>query len=124
MSSEPTEPRPDRPSPPIADLEKVLADLSNDHLLAACDLVLVELEKRLFHYARIGGELLEMANEGLVLSVKAGARLRQAVSSTSHTTSHLQLVGVGDWSPMSTRAAWNDDPRIAAEAEHDDDQEE
>jgi hypothetical protein len=42
-----------------------LSNLSNPELLSALDLALLELEKRLFRYAKVGPELLEMANEGL-----------------------------------------------------------
>ena len=98
------------------ELQRVLGELPNDQLLSALDQVLLEVEKRMLHYARIGAEILEMANEGLVLAVRAGARLGQAQSSASHAASHLQLVGVGEWKPTSTRPSWRDDPRVT----HDD----
>src|ERR687895_540439 len=100
---EPIEPN-DLPAP---DYEQTLANLSNAELLSALDLALLELEKRLNRYAHVGPELLEMADEGLVLAVRAKARLGQALSSAQHTEGHLQLVGVGEWSPTSTRPAWN-----------------
>ncbi len=56
-----------------------------------------------------------MADEGLLLSSRAAARLGQAQSAAAHAQGHLQLVGVGTWAPRSTRPAWNDDPRVAAE---------
>lgn len=100
------------PEPPIAGLETVLAGLGNADLLAALDLILLELERRLLRYAQVGHELQEMADEGLVLAARAGARLGQAQSSAAHTQSHLQVVGVGGWSPSSTRPRWGDDPRL------------
>jgi hypothetical protein len=95
-----------------------LSGLSNSDLLTALDGVLVELERRLLRYARLGAEILEMADEGLILSVRAAARLRQAQSSASHTTGHLQLVGVGEWQPKGTNPSWSDDPRVTGE-EHE-----
>ena len=92
-----------------------LSALSNSDLLTVLDGVLVEVERRLLRYARLGADILEMADEGLILSVRAGARLRQAQSSASHTTGHLQLVGVGDWQPKSTNPSWSDDPRVTGE---------
>ena len=52
-------------------------------LLSSMDLALLELEKRLFRYAKVGPELLEMADEGLVLAARAKARLGQALSAAS-----------------------------------------
>jgi hypothetical protein len=94
------------------DLGDVLQALPNEDLLAALDLVLLELERRLLRYARSSGELVEMADEGLVLAVRASARLGQAQSSAGHAQSHLQLIGVGDRNPTSTRPGWQDDPRV------------
>ena len=85
--------------------------------MGAVDSVLLELEKRLFRYAKVGPELLEMADEGLVLSVRARARLSQALSSAQHAERHLQVVGVGDWRPTSTQPEWRDDPRLSDEQE-------
>lgn len=79
------------------------------------DQVLFELENRLLRYARGSGDILAMADEGLVLSVRAGARLRQALSSATHATGHLQVLGVGQWSPRSTNPGWSDDPRVTGE---------
>jgi hypothetical protein len=45
--------------------------LSNPELLSALDLALLELEKRLFRYAKVGPALLEMADEGLVIDLSA-----------------------------------------------------
>jgi hypothetical protein len=92
--------------------EPGLEETSNEELLAVLDDVLLELERRLLRYARSGPEIMDMADEGLVLSVRAGARLRQAQSSAAHTTSHLQVLGVGAWSPRSTNPGWSDDPRV------------
>jgi hypothetical protein len=113
VTDQPNEGKPNEPSSSIAEFGKVLVDLSNAELLTALDVMLVELEKRLAHYARVGPELIHMADEGLVLAVRARARLGQAQSSTQHAESHLQIVGVGGWSPRSTRPSWNDDPRIS-----------
>jgi hypothetical protein len=103
------------PGPTLAAFGEAIAGLPNEELLTALDLVLLELEKRLLHYARIGPDLLEMANEGLVLAVRSGARLRQAESSAAHATGHLQVVGVGGWTPRSTTPSWNQDPRVAGD---------
>ncbi len=102
---------------PVYDFEQALSSLPNPDLLAAVDLVLLELERRLLRYARSGHEFLDMANEGLVLAVRAAARLGQAQSSAAHAAAHLQVVGVGDWSPTSTQPGWSDDPRAIAEHE-------
>jgi hypothetical protein len=103
--------------PSLDAFEQALAPLPNADLLAALDLVLLELEQRLLRYARTGHELQEMADEGLVLAVRAGARLGQAQSSAAHTAGHLQVVGVGGWSPTSTQPGWSDDPRVTAEGD-------
>ena len=79
-------------------------------LLSAMDLALLEQEKRLLRYAKQGPEIIEMADEGLVLSARA--RLGQALSAAQHAEGHLQVVGVGDWKPTSTRPAWNAEPRL------------
>lgn len=102
-------------NPSVESLRELLGGVPNAELLTALDLVLLELEKRLLHYARLGPDLLEMADEGLVLAVRAGARLRQAESSASHAASHLQVVGVGNWTPTSTKPSWNQDPRVTGE---------
>ncbi len=113
MTSEQNEGKPFEPKGPVPDFEQVLSNLSNPELLSALDLALLELERRLYRYAHVGPELLEMADEGLVLAARAGARLGQALSSAQHTEGHLQIVGVGDWSPTSTRPAWNTDARLS-----------
>ena len=100
---------------PVPDFKEALAALSNPELLSALDLTLLELEKRLLHYSRVGPELLEMADEGLVLAVRARARLGQALSSAQHAEGHLQIVGVGEWKPKSTRPTWNTEPRLGEE---------
>jgi hypothetical protein len=107
------EPRASAPEP--VDLE--LEDLSNSELLASLDLLLLEVERRLLHCARTGHEIEAMADEGLVLAVRAGARLRQAQSSAMHTTGHLQVVGIGEWTPQSTNPGWSDDPRVTGDGE-------
>ena len=101
------------PNRSLAEYRQVLSNLSNPELLSALDLTLLELEKRLYRYAHVGPELLEMADEGLVLTARARARLGQAVSSAQHAEGHLQIVGVGEWKPSSTRPAWNTDPRVS-----------
>ena len=100
---------------PIPDFRQALTALSNPELLSALDLTLLELEKRLMRYAHVGPELLEMADEGLVLTVRARARLGQALSSAQHAEGHLQVVGVGEWKPTSTLPAWNTEPRLTEE---------
>jgi hypothetical protein len=84
-------------------------------LLSALDLALLELEKSLFRYARVRPELLEMADEGLVLAARTKARLGQALSAAQYTESHLQVVGVGDWKPTGTSPAWNAEARLTEE---------
>src|SRR5215218_10178899 len=101
---------------PVPDFEEALATLSNPELLSALDLTLLELEKRLFRYAKVGPKLLETADEGLVLAVRARARLGQALSAAQHAEGHLQVVGVGDWKPTSTRPSWNAEPRLTEES--------
>jgi hypothetical protein len=78
---------------PVPDYQQDLSKLSNPELLSALDLALLELEKRLFRYAKVGPELLEMADEGLVLAARAKARLGQSLSAAQHTEGHLQVVG-------------------------------
>ncbi len=56
-----------------------------------------------------------MADEGLVLAVRSRARLGQALSSAQHAEGHLQIVGVGEWKPTSTRPGWNTEPRLNQE---------
>jgi hypothetical protein len=102
---------------PVPDYQQALSNLSNPELLSALDLALLELEKRLFRYAKAGPELLEMADEGLVLAARAKARLGQSLSAAQHTEGHLQVVGVGEWRPTSTRPAWNAEPRLPPEQE-------
>jgi hypothetical protein len=94
------------------DVEQLFAAMSNSELLAALDLLLLELEKRLLRYAQAGEEILEMADEGLLLATRSGARLEQAQSAAEHTRGHLQLVGVGEWRPRTTRPSWAGDPRV------------
>ena len=117
MTSEPNEHEPRQPKEPVPDFEEALSNLTNAELLSALDLALLELEKRLYRYAHVGPELLQMADEGLVLSARAKARLGQALSSAQHAESHLQIVGVGEWRPTSTRPAWNTEPRIGEQEE-------
>ena len=113
---EPDEQRePLEPEEPVPDFQQALSNLSNSELLSALDLALLELEKRLFRYAKVGPELLEMADEGLLLAARARARLGQALSAAQHAEGHLQIVGVGDWQPTSTRPSWNAEPRLTEE---------
>jgi hypothetical protein len=100
---------------PVPDFEETLTNLTNPELLSALDLALLELEKRLFRYAHVGPELLEMADEGLLLAVRARARLGQALSSAEHAEGHLQIVGVGEWDPTSIEPTWDTDPRLGKE---------
>jgi hypothetical protein len=95
--------------------EETVAALANPELLDLLDKTLLELERRLFRYAQKGSEIQDMADEGLVLAMRAGARLRQAQSAASHTAGHLQVVGVGDWSPSSTNPGWSDDRRVSGD---------
>ena len=99
----------------VDDFGAVLGQLQNAELLSALDLVLLELEKRLLRYAQMGAELLPMADEGLLLAARAAARLRQAQSDASHTAAHLQVVGVGEWTPKSTNPSWSDDSRVTGD---------
>jgi hypothetical protein len=114
MAPEPPHPK-EEPKEPVPDFQQALSNLSNPELLSALDLALLELEKRLFRYAKVGPELLEMADEGLVLAAKAKARLGQALSAAQHAEGHLQIVGVGEWKPTSTRPSWNAEPRLTQE---------
>jgi hypothetical protein len=108
--SEPLEPEDRTP-----DLRQALSGLSNRDLLGTLDLTLLELERRLYRYAHEGEELIYMADEGLLLASRAGARLGQALSATEHAEAHLQVVGVGEWSPTSTHPSWDDEPRLTEE---------
>ncbi len=53
-----------------------------------------------------------MADEGLLLASRSGARLGQALPAAEHAEAHLQVVGVGEWNPTSTSLAWDDEPRL------------
>jgi hypothetical protein len=100
---------------PEGRFEETVSNLANPELLAVLDSVLLELERRLLRYAQEGSEIQEMADEGLVVALRAGARLRQAQSAAGHTAGHLQIVGVGDWSPTSTNPGWSDDGRVTGD---------
>src|SRR3712207_4886394 len=114
MSSEPNELGPAGPDKlPYPDFREVLSAFPNAELPNAVDLTLLEREKRFYRYAHLGPERLEMANEGLVLAVRSRGRLGQALSAAQHAEGHLQLVGVGEWQPTSTRPTWNTDPRVS-----------
>jgi hypothetical protein len=95
---------------PVPDFQQALSN--PELLLSAIDLALLELEKRLFRYAKVGPELLEMADEGLVLVARAKARLSQSLSAAQHTEGHLQVVGLGEGRPTCTRPSWNAEPRL------------
>ena len=99
-----------------------LPQLGNEQLLTCLDLVLLEVERRLLRYARRGPEILQMADEGLVFATRSGARLRQAQSAAVHCAGHLQVLGVGNWSPQSTNPGWANDPRLTNESSDDNDQ--
>ena len=84
--------------------------------MSALDLALLELEKRLYRYAKVGPELLEMADEGLVLAARAkglGFRNHSLPPSTPRAT--RKWWGVGEWQPTSTRPSWNAEPRLTEE---------
>lgn len=98
--------------PDTETLSEQLLGLSNGELLATLDTVLVEIERRLLHYARSGREILAMADEGLVLATRTAARLRQAQSAAAHSAGHLQVLGIGDWRPRSINPSWSDDDRV------------
>jgi hypothetical protein len=117
MVPEPNEREPLGPKGPVPNLEEALSNLSNAELLSALDLALLELEKRLYRYAHLGPELLQMADEGLLLAVRARARLGQSLSSAEHAQGHLQIVGVGEWDPTSIQPTWDTDPRLGEEEE-------
>jgi hypothetical protein len=72
----------------------------------------------LLRYGKVGPELLEMADKGLVLAARAKARLGQSLSAAQHAEGHLQVVGVGEWRPTSTRPSWNAEPRLTQEQEN------
>jgi hypothetical protein len=109
------EPRERDPLEPTPDFRQALSNLSNRDLLSAVDLTLLELERRLYRYAHEGEEIIDMADEGLLLASRAQARLGQALSAAEHTEAHLQLVGVGEWNPTSTHPSWEDEPRLTEE---------
>ena len=99
MAPEPNEREPLEPDEPTPDFGQALSTLSNRELLSTLDLTLLELERRLYRYAHEGEELIYMADEGLLLASRAGARLGQALSAAEHAVAHLQVVGVGEWHP-------------------------
>ena len=115
MAPEPDEREPLEPEEPTPDLRQALSTLSNRELLSTLDLTLLELERRLYRYAHEGEELIYMADEGLLLASRAGARLGQALSAAEHAEAHLQVVGVGEWRPTSTHPSWDDEPRLTEE---------
>jgi len=89
---------------PYPDYEQVLSALFNAVPLSALALALLELEKRLYQYAHVDPELLEMADEGLVgAGRESPARLGQALSSVQRVEGHLQVVGTGEWKATSIR---------------------
>jgi hypothetical protein len=85
---------------PVPDFQQALSN--PELLLSAIDLALLELEKRLFRYAKVGPELHE----------RAKARLGQSLSAAQHTEGHLQVVGLGEGRPTCTRPSWNAEPRL------------
>ena len=112
MAPEPHERDPLEPTP---DFRQALSNLTNRDLLSALDLTLLELERRLYRYAHEGQEIIDMADEGLLLASRAQARLRQALSAAEHPEAHLQLGGLGEWNPTSTHPSWEDEPRLTEE---------
>ena len=66
MLEEPSKREPFGPKGPATNFEEALSHLTKAEPLSALDLALLELEKRLYRYARVGLELLEMADEGLL----------------------------------------------------------
>jgi hypothetical protein len=46
------------------------------------------------------------------VGARAKARLGQSLSAAQHAEDHLQVVGVGEWRPTSTRPSWNAEPRL------------
>jgi hypothetical protein len=66
------------PEEPTPDFREVLSNLSNRDLLSALNLALLELERRLYRYAHEGTDLIDMADEGLLLASRSHARLGQA----------------------------------------------
>ena len=105
MAPDANEREPDQPDNlPLADYREVLAALPNAELLSALDLTLLELERRLYRYAHVGPELLEMANEGLVLAVRARARKLDFSSSFSSVIGSRNetraITGIGSNVPL------------------------
>ena len=115
MGPEQNEREPSESKGLVPNFEEALQPITNAELLRAPDLALLELEKRLYRYARVGPELLDMPDEGLVLAASVPARLSQALSSAEHTEGHLQIVGVGEWKPTSIEPTWDTDPRLGGE---------
>jgi hypothetical protein len=107
MVPNPDEREPLEPKRSVPDFQRALSDLSNSELLSALDLTLLELERRLYRYAHEGEEIMEIADEGMLLASRARARLEQALSAAQHTQGHLQVVGVGEWNPTRTNPSWN-----------------
>lgn len=89
-----------------------LANVDNPTLLALLDQVLLEFDRRLTRYAQAGQEVLDMADEGLLLAVRVLARVAQTQSAAQHTQQHLQIVGIGGWRLAGVRPTWNADPRV------------
>ena len=101
MTSEHNEGKPFDPKGPVPDFERVLSNLSNPELLSALDLALSELEKRLYRYAHLGPELLAMADEGLVLTVRDRARLDRHCPLRSTRRATCSWSGWGSGSPQA-----------------------
>jgi hypothetical protein len=115
MVPNPDEREPLEPKRSVPDFQRALSDLSNSELLSALDLTLLELERRLYRYAHEGEEIMEIADEGMLLASRARARLEQALSAAQHTQGHLQVVGVGEWNPTRTNPSWDAEPRLSEE---------
>ena len=98
MAPEPLHPKEEPRGEPVPDFQQALSNLSNPELLSALDLALLELEKQLFRDAKVGPELPEMADEGLVLAARAKARLAQSLSAAQHT---CRWWGLASGSPLA-----------------------
>ena len=63
MAPEPAHPN-EEPREPVPDFEQAFSKLSNPELLSALDLALLELEKRLYRYAKVGPNSLRWPTRG------------------------------------------------------------
>lgn len=88
---------------PAPDFNEALAALSNPELLSTLDLTLLELEKRLLHYPRVGDpEVLEMAKVRGKVCMHGGFRsLGQKISATRLRSAVLRFAVYPHPSPSS-----------------------